>query len=161
MGKKIFLFLFLKPRDPWRRKVLKSIRKLVPASPDRSKVRPRSARPRLEGKRNISQTHSFLPFSIQQLPPAAHQPHLKLIVTFLQTTGSLPSPPRPMTTPPSPEFDPANHCILASFCQRELDPADSSASTWIECYDPASNTWSHVSPIPGIAKGYVLKGSRL
>ncbi|KAJ9168904.1 hypothetical protein P3X46_020381 [Hevea brasiliensis] len=60
------------------------------------------------------------------------------------------SPLRPVTSPPSSEFSLSKYRVCASFCHKNT-------SNWIESYDPSNNTWSHLSPIPGLLSNHVLK----
>ncbi|KAJ0080978.1 hypothetical protein Patl1_10836 [Pistacia atlantica] len=71
--------------------------------------------------------------------------------------GSLPSPSRPTTPPPSPEQNYSGHQVYASFCLKESGPR-SNISNWIECYTPSNNTWTHISYIPYITENHILKG---
>ncbi|CAN6689880.1 unnamed protein product [Malus baccata var. baccata] len=73
--------------------------------------------------------------------------------------GSLPSPPRPSTAPPSlPNPNSlSNFRVFATFCYRE-PAANLNISNWIECYDPSTNMWTHASSIPGLTENHVLKG---
>lgn len=51
------------------------------------------------------------------------------------------------------------HMIYAAFCLREAAPGPGKkAPNWIACYNPSSKKWSHVSSIPDIMDGHVLKG---
>ncbi|XP_038712482.1 kelch-like protein 8 [Tripterygium wilfordii] len=70
--------------------------------------------------------------------------------------GSLPSPPRPTTPPPSPEFSPSRYRVYASFCLREPS-ANMNISNWIEFYNPSNNTWTPITSIPGLIDNHVLK----
>ncbi|KAF3451535.1 hypothetical protein FNV43_RR07630 [Rhamnella rubrinervis] len=70
--------------------------------------------------------------------------------------GSLPSPPRPANPPPSPVNALSNFRVFATFCSRDL-AANMNASNWIECYEPANNSWTRVSPIPYIPQNHALK----
>ncbi|KAF5728656.1 kelch-like protein 5 [Tripterygium wilfordii] len=78
---------------------------------------------------------------------------------FPRTTtsmGSLPSPPRPTTPPPSPELAPSRYRVYASFCLREPSP-NMNICNWIEFYNPSNNTWTSVTSIPGLIDNHVLK----
>jgi hypothetical protein len=71
--------------------------------------------------------------------------------------GSLPSPPRPTTLPPSPEDSISNFRVYAAFgCRKQVPNAN--ISNWIECYNPSNNTWSHVTSIPDLIDNHVMKG---
>ncbi|KAF8029878.1 hypothetical protein BT93_E2332 [Corymbia citriodora subsp. variegata] len=73
--------------------------------------------------------------------------------------GSLESAPRPVTPPPSLEVSPSSGCLVyVPFCLKDPTLKAGAASNWMECYDPASNSWCHVSLIPHVAEGHVLKG---
>ncbi|KAG6694558.1 hypothetical protein I3842_09G053500 [Carya illinoinensis] len=71
--------------------------------------------------------------------------------------GSLPSPPRPVTPPPSPENSTSNYQVFGSFCPRDQLP-NTNRSNSIDSYNPSNNTWSHITSIPGLLENYVLKG---
>ncbi|CAI0407366.1 unnamed protein product [Linum tenue] len=69
--------------------------------------------------------------------------------------GSVPSPTRPRSrarrAPAAPsQPPPSDHRIYASFC-------NDTTSNWIECYDPSSNGFTHMGPIPGLGPNCVLK----
>lgn len=70
--------------------------------------------------------------------------------------GSLPFTP-PSSPPPLPENSATGYRIYASFCSREAEP-NLSVTNWLEYYDTCNNTWTCVSPIPGIIENHVLKG---
>ena len=70
---------------------------------------------------------------------------------------SLPSPPRPTTPSPSPEFNPSRYRVIVAFCPKEAGP-NTNIFNCIQCYNPSNNTWSHVSLIPDILENHVLKG---
>ncbi|XP_062017127.1 uncharacterized protein LOC133733524 [Rosa rugosa] len=71
--------------------------------------------------------------------------------------GSLPSPPRPSSPPPSPTHSLSNYRVCATFCLREPSP-NLNISNWIEIYDPSTNSWTHVTSIPGLVENHILKG---
>ncbi|KAM7495133.1 hypothetical protein LguiB_029742 [Lonicera macranthoides] len=52
-----------------------------------------------------------------------------------------------------------NYCVYASFCGFHPAP-NTNASNWIECYNPSTNFWHRVSPIPipGLFENHILKG---
>lgn len=50
-----------------------------------------------------------------------------------------------------------NYCVYASFCGSHLAP-NTNMSNWIECYNPSTNFWRRVSPIPGLIENHILKG---
>ncbi|XP_022777368.1 kelch-like protein 8 [Durio zibethinus] len=70
---------------------------------------------------------------------------------------SLPSPPRPITPPPSPEYNRSGYRVLVAFCPKEAGP-DANIFNCIQSYNPSNNTWSHVSLIPDLLENHVLKG---
>ncbi|KAG6386960.1 hypothetical protein SASPL_152142 [Salvia splendens] len=49
----------------------------------------------------------------------------------------------------------ASHRIFVPFCDRNAPAGD--ATTFIDCYTPATNTWHRVTSIPASAEGLVLK----
>ncbi|THF99661.1 hypothetical protein TEA_027377 [Camellia sinensis var. sinensis] len=69
--------------------------------------------------------------------------------------GSLPSPP-PSTPPRSPETSLSHNRVYALFCFKEPGP-NSNISNWLDCYNPVDNTWTHVTPIPGLIENHLLK----
>ncbi|GMP72577.1 hypothetical protein CsSME_00030555 [Camellia sinensis var. sinensis] len=69
--------------------------------------------------------------------------------------GSLPSPP-PSMPPRSPETSLSHNRVYALFCFKEPGP-NSNISNWLDCYNPVDNTWTHVTPIPGLIENHLLK----
>ncbi|KAK9267133.1 hypothetical protein L1049_009552 [Liquidambar formosana] len=71
--------------------------------------------------------------------------------------GSLPSPPRPTTPPPSPENSPSGYRVYVPFCVRE-PMSNTNISNWLESYNPLDHTWTYVSSIPELPENHALKG---
>ena len=71
--------------------------------------------------------------------------------------GSLQSPPRPVTPPPSLNNSSSGvNLVYAAFRYREPKPSEDK-SIRIDCYDPSNNSWSHVTLIPGLNENHGLK----
>ncbi|KAK8488201.1 hypothetical protein V6N13_120007 [Hibiscus sabdariffa] len=70
--------------------------------------------------------------------------------------GSLPSPPRPIALPPSPEPDHTRYRVMVAFCPK--GGANTNFFNCIQCYNPSDNSWSHITMIPDLLENHVLKG---
>lgn len=71
--------------------------------------------------------------------------------------GSLKSPPRAVTAPPSPYNSSSQNRVFAAFRFREAPGPGLNMSIRIECYDPSQNTWNYVTSIPGLIENHGLK----